>query len=63
MLKKLTVLPFVFSMLVAANVSATQCPTHYLGGRAPEFINTKLAASTKELCFEVFGVMHSGITK
>ena len=34
-----------------------------MDAEAPEIVNEKLAAKTKELCFEAFGVMHSGISK
>ncbi|QJE02282.1 DNA/RNA non-specific endonuclease [Massilia forsythiae] len=39
------------------------CAGHYMGGREPQIVNPKLAASTRELCFNVFGVMHSGVTR
>ena len=39
------------------------CPAHYMDGRLPEIRNPKLASATRELCFEVFGVMHSGVTR
>jgi endonuclease G len=39
------------------------CPTHYVGGRAPQIVNPKLAPATRALCFNVFGVMHSGLTR
>ncbi|THC46816.1 DNA/RNA non-specific endonuclease [Massilia sp. Mn16-1_5] len=39
------------------------CPDHYAGGRAPEIRNPKLAVATRELCYGVFGVMHSGVTR
>jgi endonuclease G len=38
------------------------CTDHFVGGDAPQFINRKLATDTRELCFNVFTVMHSGIT-
>jgi endonuclease G len=38
------------------------CTDHFVGGDAPQFTNRKLAADTRELCFNVFTVMHSGIT-
>ncbi|WP_239700566.1 DNA/RNA non-specific endonuclease [Massilia sp. 9096] len=38
------------------------CGDHFVGGDAPQFTNQKLAADTRELCFNVFTVMHSGIT-
>ncbi|MYN06895.1 DNA/RNA non-specific endonuclease [Pseudoduganella aquatica] len=42
---------------------AGACPSHYVDGRAPEIRNGKLASATRELCYGVFGVMHSGITR
>ncbi|ALK99611.1 endonuclease [Massilia sp. WF1] len=39
------------------------CADHYLDGRAPEIQNPKLAPATRELCFSVFSVMHSGLTR
>jgi endonuclease G len=39
------------------------CSDHYVGGDAPQIQNPKLAVATKELCFNVFSVMHSGVTR
>ena len=44
-------------------VLAGNCPDHYVDGRLPEIRNPTLAASTRELCYGVFGVMHSGVTR
>jgi len=38
------------------------CSDHFVGGDAPRFTNPKLATDARELCFNVFTVMHSGIT-
>ena len=56
---------FIFAggLLVSAAVQAASCPVHYLDGRPPEIQNQKLAASTRELCYGVFGVVHSGVTR
>ncbi len=43
--------------------ASTGCPSHYVDGRAPEIRNPKLANATRELCYGVFGVMHSGVTR
>jgi len=43
--------------------SPESCADHYLDGRAPQIQNPKLAPATKELCFKVFSVMHSGLTR
>jgi endonuclease G len=39
------------------------CPAHYVDGQLPEIGNPKMGASTTELCYGVFGVMHSGVTR
>ncbi|WP_296949479.1 DNA/RNA non-specific endonuclease [uncultured Massilia sp.] len=39
------------------------CADHYVGGDAPQIVNPKLAVATRELCFNVFSVMHSGVTR
>ncbi len=39
------------------------CADHYVGGDAPQIVNPKLAVATRELCFNVFTVMHSGVTR
>jgi endonuclease G len=39
------------------------CADHYLDGRAPRILNPKLELETRELCFKVFSVMHSGKTR
>ncbi|CAN7337697.1 DNA/RNA non-specific endonuclease [Pseudoduganella sp. LjRoot289] len=49
--------------LASGWVFAGACPSHYVDGRAPEIRNAKLASATRELCYGVFGVMHSGITR
>ena len=49
--------------LLAASLGwAGNCPAHYVDGRLPEIRNAKMNAATTELCYGVFGVMHSGIT-
>jgi endonuclease G len=48
----------------SANAPAAEsCADHYLDGRAPRILNAKLAPNTRELCFNVFTVMHSGVTR
>jgi endonuclease G len=47
----------------AATAFAGDCPAHYVDGRLPEIRNSKMNTSTTELCYGVFGVMHSGITR
>ena len=50
-------------LLAATPAFAGACPAHYMDGRLPEIRNPKLASATRELCFGVFGVMHSGVTR
>ena len=51
------------SLLSPALAAGSGCPDHYADGRAPEIRNPKLATATRELCYGVFGVMHSGVTR
>ncbi|USX11495.1 DNA/RNA non-specific endonuclease [Oxalobacteraceae bacterium OTU3CAMAD1] len=46
-----------------ARAAKSRCAAHYVDGRLPEIANRKLGAATTELCYGVFGVMHSGITR
>jgi endonuclease G len=41
----------------------TDCPTHFLSGQAPDFINQKLTTKAQEVCYSGYGLMHSGITR
>jgi endonuclease G len=58
----------IFLLFVAAGCSKTLCaavtqwPSQYLNGVAPDIQNTKLAAKTRELGFDNYAVMHSGMT-
>ena len=54
---------FVAALLAPALALASGCPDHYADGRAPEIRNPKLAVATRELCYGVFGIMHSGVTR
>lgn len=65
--------PLIRKILVAAALGCTAltpalalagaCPAHYVDGRLPEIRNQRLGAATRELCYGVFGVMHSGLTR
>lgn len=46
-----------------ALAAPTQCPSLFLGGQAPDMANPKLAPKTRELCYERFGLLHSGISR
>ena len=50
-------------LLGSAAAAAGNCPSHYVDGRLPEIRNPRLAVDTRELCYGVFGVMHSGVTR
>ena len=66
MLQKLigaTSLAWLLLAGATAPAFAGECPAHYVDGRLPEIRNAKLASATRELCFGVFGVMHSGVTR
>ena len=54
---------FLGVLLAPALALASSCPDHYADGRAPEIRNPKLAVATRELCYSVFGIMHSGVTR
>jgi endonuclease G len=42
---------------------AQSCNDHFVDGQAPRITNPKLDKATEELCFNVFSVLHSGITR
>lgn len=60
-MKKKAFLLFLTALSLYA--SPTSCPQFYLNGDAPEITNENLKPKTRELCFEAFGVVHSGISK
>jgi endonuclease G len=51
------------SLVSFLSASPTSCPQFYVEGEAPAIVNEKLSLKTTEICFEAFGVMHSGISK
>ncbi|MEY5098308.1 MAG: hypothetical protein RJA36_1027 [Pseudomonadota bacterium] len=58
-------LPLVAAMAIAAPVLAagpTACPQHFAAGQPPQIVNAKLRPQTRELCFEAFAVLHSGLS-
>lgn len=62
-----TIRPLLFVLCIFAatysQAAQTACPEHYAGGQSPDFINQKLTAKTKEVCYSGYGLMHSGITR
>lgn len=61
--KTLAAAVFACGTLVTSLALAGACPAHYVDGRVPEIRNEKMSAATRELCYGVFGVMHSGLTR
>jgi endonuclease G, mitochondrial len=56
---------FALSLLLSASVWAapTACPEHFQSGNAPDIINQKISAKTRELCNSGFAELHSGVTR
>ena len=58
---------FAILLLVLAVTSAfagqSACPQFYAAGVAPDLVNQQLAPKSRELCNEVYVVLHSGITR
>lgn len=52
-------------MLLASTavLAGTACPEHFVAGKAPVVTNAKMQPRTRELCFEAFAVLHSGLTR
>ena len=46
-----------------AQAAETNCPEHFAGGQAPDFINQKLSTKAREVCYSELGLMHSGVTR
>ena len=61
--RSLTAATLVCGLLAAGMAAAGECPAFYVDGRLPEIRNAKMANATTELCYGVFGVMHSGVTR
>lgn len=57
------ILLFLLCVTTLLYAASTECPSHYLSGIAPDIVSAKKTVKARELCFESFGIMHSGITK
>jgi endonuclease G, mitochondrial len=57
------ILAVSLAMSPVAFAGRTACPEHYAGGSAPDFVNMKLAAKTREICYEGYGAMHSAMSR
>ena len=66
-MKSLTrLLPLIIAVLFLSSLALaapTSCPEHFASGQAPDLINQKLAAKTKDLCYSEFALKHSGVTR
>lgn len=61
---KQTLAAVLAAALLCHGAQASQmCPQHYVGGQAPQIQGDKMARATRELCYNVFGIMHSGVTR
>ena len=47
----------------AAHAATSACPEHHAGGVAPDILRPSLAAETRELCFEEYSVLYSGLSR
>lgn len=47
----------------SADAAKTSCPDQFVDHHAPDLLNPRLEASTRELCYSDFAVLHSGITR
>jgi endonuclease G len=61
--RSVTAAALLCGLLSSSLALAGNCPAFYVDGRLPEIRNARMSASTTELCYGVFGVMHSGITR
>lgn len=54
----------IFTLFASFAIAApTQCPQHYFGGQAPDILNEKLSQKTQEVCYRLYALIHSGITR
>jgi endonuclease G len=54
------------SILISTSIALaaqTNCPEHFAGGQAPDFVNQKLSVKTREVCYSGFALKHSGVTR
>lgn len=58
----LSIAAFLLSAGIAL-AADTSCPEHFAGGKAPDIINQKMTAKTREVCYSGYALKHSGITR
>jgi endonuclease G len=61
--RSVTAAALLCGLLSSSLAFAGNCPSFYVDGRLPQIRNARMNAATTELCYGVFGVMHSGITR
>lgn len=61
---KTRTLPIAILLLLAASPlhAETSCQDKF-AGREPEIVNPRLTAKTRELCFQAYAVLHSGVAR
>jgi endonuclease G len=60
------ILSVVLSFILLSSFSfaaETSCPEHFANGQAPDLINQKLSAKSKDICYSGFALKNSGITR
>jgi endonuclease G len=45
------------------HAAQTSCPEHFVKGQAPDIVNEKLVAKSREVCYTGYGLLHSGVTR
>lgn len=50
-------------LLVLPAAAQPSCPQHFAGGQPPALVNPRLATKARPLCYRMFGVLHSGLTR
>ncbi|MBB3228266.1 endonuclease G [Luteibacter sp. Sphag1AF] len=53
----------LFAFFGAAHAADTNCPQLFVGGQAPDLIDTSLNERATPLCFQAFAIVASGVTK
>jgi len=60
----LLVASFFISVFACQSFAAqTSCPEHFASGQAPDLVNQKLSAKTRDVCYSGVALKHSGITR
>jgi endonuclease G, mitochondrial len=63
-MKLLTILSLSFALSISqAFAGQTSCPQFFPGGSAPEYLNQKVSAKTRQLCNDGYALGHSGVTR